>query len=408
MRARRAWRSTDLANRLLALTPGDRRAQIPSMHASTMIRRTRVEVDLAAIVGNARAVRAMTGAQVYAVVKADAYGHGAVAVAQALARAKAVAGFAVSLVEEGVALRDAGVAAPVLVMGPSQHGGEDEMIGARLTPVIACAEELAALAGAARGPGGLEAHLKVDTGMTRLGVPLAQAGELARDAARAGIQIVGLMTHLACADTEDPADAASMTRAQLRRFADADRAVTAAGAPLRVRHAANSSAALMFPEARLDLVRTGIAIFGNGRWPEGAARTQAMRLVTEVAQVRAIAEGSAVGYGATWRAPRDSRVAVLPIGYADGLPRRASGRAEAAIRGRRVPLVGVISMDIAIADVTDVPGVAVGDAVVLLGRAGEGTSISAAEYAEWAGLSEYEVTCGMSKRVPRTYVGDPP
>jgi alanine racemase len=218
------------------------------------------------------------------------------------------------------------------------------------------------------------------------------------------VRIVGLMTHLACADTDDPADPASMTRAQLRRFAEADRAVTAAGAALRVRHAANSSAALLFPEARFDLVRTGIAIYGNGRWPAGAARIQAMRLVSEVAQVRAIDEGSSVGYGAAWRAPRPSRVAVLPIGYADGLPRRASGHAEVAIRGRRVPLVGLISMDIAIADVTDVPGVAVGDAAVLLGRAGEGTSISVAEYAAWTGLTEYEVTCGMSKRVPRTYV----
>lgn len=373
-----------------------------------MIRRTRVEVDLAAIVGNARSVRAVTGAQVCAVVKADGYGHGAVAVAQALTRAKAVACFGVSLVEEGVALRDAGVGAPVLVMGPSQHGGEDEMIGARLTPVIASAEELDALAAVARRRGGFDAHLKVDTGMGRLGAPLSSAGELASEAGRAGIQIVGLMTHLACADTEEPDDPHSMTRAQLARFAEADRAVVAAGAPVRVRHAANSSGALMFPDARFDLVRTGIAIYGNGRWPAGAAHTQAMRLVTEVAQVRSIDEGSSVGYGAAWRAMRPSRVAVLPIGYADGLPRRASGRAEVAIRGRRVPLVGLISMDIAIADVTDVPGVGVGDAAVLLGRAGDGASISVAEYAAWAELSQYEVTCGMSKRVPRTYVGDPP
>ena len=133
-----------------------------------------------------------------------------------------------------------------------------------------------------------------------------------------------------------------------------------------------------------------------------------MRLVTEVAQLRTIAAGASVGYGATWRAERASRVAVLPLGYADGLPRRATGRAQAAIRGHRVPLVGVISMDIAIADVTDVPEIAVGDAAVLLGRASGGASISVAEYGGWAGLSEYEVTCGMSKRVPRTYVGEPP
>src|SRR6185503_5983863 len=152
----------------------------------------------------------------------------------------------------------------------------------------------------------------------------------------------------------------------------------------------NSSGALWFPEARLDLVRTGIAIYGNGRWPAGttAQPQSAMRLVTEVAQLRAVAAGSSVGYGAAWRATRPSRLAVLPIGYADGLPRRASGNALAAIRGQRVPLVGLISMDIALADVTDVPDVAVGDAAVLLGRASGGVSISAAEYGGWSGLSE--------------------
>jgi alanine racemase len=383
------------------------------MQSSTMIRRTRVEVDLAAIVGNARTVRALTNADVFAVVKADGYGHGAVAVARALTSARAVAGFAVSLVEEGVTLRDAGVTAPVLVMGPSQHGGEDDMVMAGLTPVIGCAEDLAALAAiATRRAQTIDAHLKVDTGMGRLGVPVDDAPALAVDAARAGIAIVGLMTHFACADSDDPEDPQSMTRDQLRRFGEVDRAVTAAGAPLRVRHAANSSGALLFPEARLDLVRTGIAIYGNGRWPRAAEaaapRRSAMRLVTEVAQLRVIAEGTSVGYGATWRAERASRVAILPLGYADGLPRRASGRAFVAIRGQRVPLVGVISMDIAVADVTDVPEVAVGDAAVLLGRASGGASISVTEYGAWAGLSEYEVTCGMSKRVPRTYVGDPP
>jgi alanine racemase len=176
----------------------------------------------------------------------------------------------------------------------------------------------------------------------------------------------------------------------------------------------------VFPSARFDLVRCGIAIYGNGRWaaqgsihsaypasratPPPPAVQPAMRLVTAIAQIRTVPAGQTVGYGATWRAERDSRVAVLPCGYADGLPRRASGHAQAAIRGRRVPLVGRISMDIALADVTDVPEVAVGDACVLLGRASGGASISTAEYAEWAGLSEYEVTCGMSKRVPRTYV----
>lgn len=368
-----------------------------------MIRRTRVEIDLQAIVGNARTVRQVSGTDLYAVVKADAYGHGAVAVARALTEAKAAAGFCVSLVEEGVALREAGVTAPILVMGPSQVGGEEDMVEAGLTPIVSSDEELAELAHVARQrPAPVEIHLKVDTGMGRMGVPVERAATLATTAANNNIRVVGLMTHFANADSDHFEDEGSMTRAQLARFADAERAVIGAGAKIRVRHAANSSGALVFPEARFDLVRCGIALYGNGRW---APQVQpAMRLVTAIAQLRRVPAGASVGYGATWRAPRDSRVAVLPCGYADGLPRRASGHAEAAIRGKRVPLVGVISMDIAIADMTDVPEAAVGDAVVLLGRAAGGVSIAAAEYGGWAGLSEYEVTCGMSKRVPRTYV----
>jgi alanine racemase len=374
-----------------------------------MIRRTRVEVDLSAIVGNARAVRELAGTALHAVVKADAYGHGAIAVARALEDGEAASGFCVSLVEEGVALRDAGISLPILVMGPSQLGGEDEMIAHRLTPVIASDEEVDALAHVAHKRGAaIDAHLKVDTGMSRLGVAVVRAGEVVRACQRAGIRIVGLMTHFACADTDDPADLGSMTRAQLARFREADQVVADAGAPVRVRHAANSSGTLLFPESRFDLVRCGIALYGNGHWASEAdlpfPRRQAMRLVTAIAQLRAIPAGTTVGYGATWRAPRASTVAVLPCGYADGLPRRAGGHAHVAIRGKRVPVVGLVSMDIAIADVTDVPGAAVGDAVVLLGRAGGGVSISTAEYGAWSGLSEYEVTCGMSKRVPRTYL----
>jgi alanine racemase len=349
----------------------------------TMIRRTRVEIDLQAIVDNAAAVARVTGTQLYAVVKADAYGHGAVSVARALTEAKAASGFCVSLVEEGVALREAGVDAPILVMGPSQVGGEEDMVAARLTPVISSDEELAALAHVAnQQTQPVDAHLKVDTGMGRLGIPVEQAAELATTAGKNGIRVVGLMTHFANADTDEANDPNSLTRAQLARFAEAERAVVAAGAPLRVRHAANSSGALVFPDARFDLVRCGIALYGNGRWAPHVR--PAMRLLTAIAQLRNIPEGATVGYGATWRAARASRIAVL--------------------RGHRVPLVGRISMDIALADVTDIPDAAVGDAVVLLGRASGGASITAAEYGEWAGLSEYEVTCGMSKRVPRTYV----
>lgn len=367
-----------------------------------MIRRTRVEVDLDAIVANARIIRDVSGTELYAVVKADGYGHGAVAVATALQAARAVAGFCTSLVEEGLELRQAGIALPILVMGPGQAGGEAAMVAAQLTPVISTPDQVVALGDVARVHGPVEVHLKVDTGMGRLGIPAATAPALVTDAATRGIRIVGLMTHFACADTDEPGAADSATRLQLARFEAVERAVLRAGAPLRVRHAANSSAALGFPEARLDLVRAGIAIYGNGLWSSRCV--QAMRLVTVVDQLRPVPKGAAIGYGATWVAPRDSRVAILPCGYADGLPVRASNRAEAIIRGIRVPLVGRISMDISIADVTDVADAEVGDPVVVLGRADAGTgAIAAAEFGRRAGLSEYEVTCGISKRVPRLY-----
>jgi alanine racemase len=376
-----------------------------------VIRRTRVEVDLGAVVDNARIVSAFVGVPLLAVVKADGYGHGALAVARRLSEESAAAGFGVSLVEEGVALREGGIAAPILVMGPSHRGGEDEMIAHGLTPVISDPSEVEPLARAARRAGKkVELHLKVDTGMGRLGVPEAEAVTIALAARAGGLQVTGLMTHFANADSDDPADQGSFTVEQLRRFAAVTEALRHAGLPLAVRHAANSSGAMMFGVARFDLVRCGIVIYGNGHWASErelpSPRRPAMRLVAEIAQLRHVPRGQAVGYGQVWRAERDSLVAVLPIGYADGLPRRATGHASVLIRGHRCPLVGAISMDIALADVTELPGVAVDDMALLFGRGGgqHGGAITAAEYAASCGLTEYEVTCGMSKRVPRTYV----
>jgi alanine racemase len=386
--------------------------EAPQPGGSASIRPTRIEVDLGALIDNARAVKALAGTALYAVVKADAYGHGAREVARALeAGGGVIDGLCVSLVEEGAQLRDAGVRAPVLVMGPSHAHGEDEMIARGLTPVVSDPGDVARLAAAAARRGvPVAVHLKLDTGMHRLGVPVARAAAVADDARARGLIVAGVMTHFANADVDDPADLGCMTYAQLASFNDAVSAMRGAF----VRHAANSSGAMMFPSARLDLVRAGLALYGNGRWPadahrstSGVARRQAMRLVTEVAQLRAVPAGGTVGYGALWRAARDTVVAVLPLGYADGLPRRATGHASVLVRGRRCPLVGAISMDIAVADVTDVPGAQIGDEVVLLGAARGGDAITTAEYGAWSGLTEYEVTCGMSKRVPRVHLGAP-
>jgi alanine racemase len=243
--------------------------------------------------------------------------------------------------------------------------------------------------------------------MGRLGLTVDEAAELAAQSAGGAIRVVGVMTHFACADIDDPAVADSSTYAQLARFTVATKRLAAAVPGPLVRHAANSSGAMLFPGSRLDLVRCGLALYGNGHWGTDDVvadpRRQAMRLVTRIAQIRTVQVGDRVGYGGLWTATRRTRAAVLPLGYADGLPRRATGHASVLIAGHRCPLIGAVSMDIAIADVSDVPAAQIGDRVVVLGVDGS-ERITAADFSSWTGLSEYEVTCGISKRVPRTYV----
>lgn len=372
----------------------------------TDVRPTRVEVDLAAIEYNVSQLQAEVATPIWAVIKADGYGHGAIQVARALDGHPALCGFAVSLVEEGVALRDAGVAAPVLVLGPAQHGGEDAMVMHALTPAVSDVGQLQPLAAAAAANGRkASVHLKIDTGMGRLGImPGAAPAAIAQLASMPGLALTGVMTHFANADVDDPSDPHNATFAQLATF----EAIVAAARALRpgvMIHAANSAGAISFPSSRFDAVRLGLAMYGNGPWTAGAGRRQVMRLVTQIAQIRQVPAGHAVGYGQTWHASRDTLVAVLPLGYADGYPRSLSGKAFALLRGSRIAIVGRVSMDMVIADITDVPGAAVGEDVTMLGRDGSGAAISTAEFAAWSQLSEYEVTCGMSKRVPRVYVG---
>ncbi|ACY14432.1 alanine racemase [Haliangium ochraceum] len=373
---------------------------------SHTVRPTRVEIDLDAIHANARVLREVSQAALYAVVKADAYGHGARVVARSLAEVGAAEGFAVSLVEEGCELRDAGIDAPILVMGPALRGGEDEIVGRDLMAALSSFDDIARLAAAAARRGArLPVHLKVDTGMGRLGIAPARVGEaLDHIRAHGSLEVVGLMSHLACADGDDPADPGCMSYEQIARFDEAAAVLRARGLRHVRQHLANSSATLLFPEARRDLVRCGLALYGNSQQPERVPRLrQGVRLVTEIAQVREVAAGSSVSYGALWRAPHDARVAVIPIGYADGAPRRLTGVGEVLIAGRRCPMVGAVSMDMTMIDVSALGGsVGEGDEVVLLGEQGD-DAISVHEMASWTGLCEYEVTCGLSKRVPRVY-----
>ncbi len=386
---------------------------IGTVPAVPPIRPTRLEIDLDIVRANAAVLHRVAGAAVYAVVKADAYGHGAIAISRALDGSEAVAGFAVSLIEEGVQLRDAGVTKPIMVMGPALAGGYGELVGRDMLAMVTDPSDLEGLAAVGRLHGkSVPVHVKVDTGMGRLG--LANDDELAATVgwatSRGGLSVTGVATHLACADSDAIDDPDTMTRAQLRGLDAAVATVRGIGAQVEVVHAANSAATLRFPASRYDMVRPGIALYGNSAAEadlEGdVGFRQAVKLVTEIVQLREVPAGTAVSYGALWRAPRRSRLAILPIGYADGYPRSLTGTTDVLVAGQRCPVVGAICMDITVVDVTDLGNtVGVGDQVILLGSQ-NGDSIRVAEFAARARLLDYEVTCGISKRVPRVYVTD--
>ena len=371
------------------------------------VRPTRAEVDLGAIRHNVSVVREMVGTDVWGVVKADAYGHGAVAVAHAMVQAGA-AGLCVALVEEGLELRRAGIRVPVLVMSGTYRDGLDEAVAAGLTPVV---YDAAQLEGLRRLTTRVAVHLKVDTGMARLGVTMRELPQLA--SALRGldhVHVAGLMTHFASADLDEP----GFTAVQLERFAEARKTVESAGLRPATLHAANSAATFRFPEARFDLVRPGGALYGVAQFPhDGPALLPAFRLRTEIIALREVAAGAPVGYAGAYVTGHSTVVATIPVGYADGFFRRLSSEAEVLIRGERARVIGNVSMDMATVDVTAAvaqgQGVSVGDEVVLLGAQNGPTradTIRAEEIAARVGTIAYEVLCAVSRRVPRGYIGE--
>jgi len=375
------------------------------------VRPTRAEINLEALRHNLHVAKRHAGkAKTWAVLKADGYGHGGPAVARTLERAGAD-GFCVALFEEAVELRDAGIVAPILVMGGYYGDAHEELLSRKLTPVVYDLAQVEGLARAVRGTeeAPVRVHLKVDTGMARLGVTMAELPAFADRLARiADVRVAGLMTHLASAD----ALTGEETAEQMRHFDEATRILAARGIVPEVRHAANT-AALLRGHALLDAVRPGIAVFGVAPVPSGEARgfglRPVMRVRTEVVSLRSVAVGAAVGYGGLWKATRPSLIATIPMGYADGLLRGlggAGGTGHVLVRGKRAPLVGAISMDMSMLDVTDLPGVSLGDeAVVLGGQDGPlgKDAISVEEVAERARAIPWEVMTSISRRVPRFY-----
>lgn len=391
------------------------------------VRPTRAEVNLGNLRHNLRVIeRAVANSgprrpAIWGVLKADAYGHGAPAVARTLERA-GIAGLCVALLEEALELRTAGIRIPILVMGgyygPRREGIE-ELLENDLVPVVYEPGQIERIASvAASGASGRAwpgrsghvlrpgVHLKVDTGMARLGIVRDDLDDALSALLRSPLRLEGLMTHLACADGTDDASVAA-TREQLRAFGAAAKRVRDAGFEPAVLHAANSAALLRLPEARFDAVRPGIALFGVSPRP-GLARElrPVMRVRSEIVALRWVAAGERIGYGHAWTAARRSRIATVPMGYADGLSRHLSNRGHALVRGRRAPIAGTVSMDLTMIDVTDIPGVALADEVVFMGPQ-QGPlgrdAIGADEIAAHAGTIPWEVLTSISRRVPRFY-----
>jgi alanine racemase len=371
------------------------------------VRPTWAEIDLDALASNYQAVRRLAGegVRVMCVVKADAYGHGAAECARRLER-EGADWFAVALPEEGVALRGAGVARPVLCLEGFWEGQAALCLRERLTPVVYRLDVAGEFDRAARDAGVVaDIHVKIDTGLNRLGVRRDAAGEFAerlRDFRN--LRVGGLMTHFAAADEARRDD---FSREQIERYQRARESFRARGHDPEVEHLSNSAATFALPEARATMVRPGGVLYGLWRdvlrpQTEPPPLRPVMALRSRVTLLKRVPAGDTLGYGLTYELKRESLIATVPVGYADGYRRALSNRGRVVVRGRYAPIAGRVSMDLTIIDVTDVPGVACGDAVTLVGRDGE-LEITAEEVAREAGTISYELTCGVGARVPRIY-----
>lgn len=366
------------------------------------------EVSLAALRRNFRILRELAGAgvEVCAVVKADAYGHGARECARALEQ-EGARWFGVTSTAGGLHLRQAGIRGRILLMTGFWQDDEPEVIHQRLTPAVWETWHIDRLQQAAKAAAvPVPVHLKVDTGMGRLGASMRELpAMLARLRAADRVALEGVFTHLASAEVVGAED----VQRQLAAFEEVIAEVRRAGFSPQYLHAANSAAMVSVPPARHNLVRPGISLYGYCLPFSGSGAVQPPPLEpvlswkTRVISLREHAAGSALGYNGTYVTRRSSRIAVLPVGYADGLSRRLSSCGRVIVRGAYAPIVGRVSMDISLADVTDVPGVEVGDEVILIGASG-GLRITAWDLAQAAETIPYEVLCGISKRVPRKYV----
>ncbi len=367
---------------------------------------TYLEIDLDAIAHNVRVIKMHIGPHVklIAVVKANAYGHGALEVAQTALRHGA-SWLAVARADEGISLRQAGIVAPILVMNYTPLGEIEEALRHDLTLTLSDLEPARSISAIASRLGrAATVHIKVDTGMGRFGLLPDEVLPFMQElAALPGVQVEGLYTHFAVADLADK----DYTRQQFRRFQQVRDRLSAAGYRIPLCHAANSAATLDLPETHLDAVRVGIAMYGlppSSEVEPAVPLRPALSLKSHVARVRTLPAGSSISYGRTYITPREMTVALVPVGYGDGYHRLISNRGAVLINGRRAPIVGRVCMDQVIVDVSQAGLVELNSEVVLIGSQGK-ERITAEEVATWAETINYEVVTALLPRVPRLYVG---
>jgi len=361
------------------------------------------EIDLGAIAHNVGQIKKVTAhnAQICAVVKADAYGHGAVAVARTVLQAGADR-LAVAILNEALELRRAGFRVPILILGYTPAWQARIVVDQDITQTIFDLDAAQALSAAAVAVGKMvNVHIKIDTGMGRIGIRPEDAGAFAAAvAALPGIRIEGAFSHFATADSRDK----SFTHEQYKQFTAGLAYIEAQGIPIPIRHIANSAAILELPHMHLDMVRAGIILYGL--WPsDEVAQTielrPAMKFKAQVGFTKDMPADRGISYGQTYFTEKPSRIATLPVGYADGWSRLFANKASVSIRGQRAPLVGRVCMDQCMIDVSHIPGVVPGDEALLFG----GVDLPVEEVARHMGTINYEIVCMVSKRVPRLYIG---
>ena len=363
---------------------------------------TWVEVDLGIIEANTRRLTALTQGQLMAVVKANAYGHGAIPVARAAARGGA-SWLGVARAEEALELRAAGIDLPILVLGPAPVEQLASLIAAGVSLTVGDEAQIDAAARAAGDqPGSAKVQLKLDSGMNRLGAsPEAAAGLAVRIREHPGLRFEGVFTHFARADEGVP----EPVQRQVERFEQALAALSSAGLRPPLIHAANSAATLGWPETHYDLVRVGIALYGLRPAPAAPLATgldPALQWKSQLTRIRSVPPGEGISYGHDYVTRQTERIGTVPVGYADGL-RRTSGN-QLLVGSVPVPVVGRVCMDFCMVQLDRVPGAREGDEAVIIGTQG-GTRLSAEQLADHWGTINYEVTCGIGARVPRVYSG---